>query len=116
VVVVLRLFVCLDGGERNITNRLNKHFEAVGARFLRRWVARDIALRDLINVEFTRRLQGSRSPTDIATSAKLSDAPKDLRDWLLLECGEISEDFKPQTPDGEAVKQLATLGKLLGGP
>lgn len=116
VVVVLRLFVCLDGGERNITNRLNKHFEAVGARFLRRWVARDIALRDLINVEFTRRLQGSRLPADIAASAKLSDAPKDLRDWLLLECGEISEDFKPQTPDGEAVKQLATLGKLLGGP
>ncbi len=116
VVVVLRLFVCLDGGERNITNRLNKHFEAVGARFLRRWVARDIALRDLINVEFTRRLQGSRLPTDIAMSAKLSDAPKDLRDWLVLECGEISEDFKPQTPDGEAVKQLATLGKLLGGP
>jgi hypothetical protein len=116
VVVVLRLFVCLDGGERNITNRLNKHFEAVGARFLRRWVAGDIALRDLINVEFTRRLQGSRLPTDIATSAKLSDAPKDLRDWLHLECGEISEDFKPQTPDGEAVKQLATLSKLLGGP
>jgi len=116
VVVVLRLFVCLDGGERNITNRLNKHFEAVGARFLRRWVGRDIALRDLINAEFTRRLQGSRLPADIAASAKLSDAPKDLRDWLLLECGEISEDFKPQTPDGEAVKQLATLGKLLGGP
>jgi hypothetical protein len=116
VVVVLRLFVCLDGGERNITNRLNKHFEAVGARFLRRWVGRDIALRDMINAEFTRRLQGSRLPADIAASAKLSDAPKDLRDWLLLECGEISEDFKPQTPDGEAVKQLATLGKLLGGP
>jgi len=116
VVVVLRLFVCLDGGERNITNRLNKHFEAVGARFLRRWVGRDFALRDLINAEFIRRLQGSRLPADIAASAKLSDAPKDLRDWLLLECGEISEDFKPQTPDGEAVKQLATLGKLLGGP
>jgi len=116
VVVVLRLFVCLDGGERNITNRLNKHFEAVGARFLRRWVGRDIALRDLINAEFIRRLQGSRLPADIAASAKLSDAPKDLRDWLVLECGEISEDFKPQTPDGEAVKQLATLGKLLGGP
>jgi hypothetical protein len=116
VVVVLRLFVCLDGGERNITNRLNKHFEAVGARFLRRWVGRDIALRDLINAEFTRRLQGSRLPADIAASAKLSDAPKDLRDWLLLECADISEDFKPQTPDGEAVKQLATLSKLLGGP
>ena len=115
VVVVLRLFVCLDGGERNITNRLNKHFEAVGARFLRRWVAKDIALRDLINTEFTRRLQGSRMPADIAASAKLSDAPKDLRDWLLLECADISEDFKPQTPDGEAVKQLVVLRQQLGG-
>jgi hypothetical protein len=55
-------------------------------------------------------------PADIAASAKLSDAPKDLRDWLLQECTEISEEFKPQTPDGEAVKQLATLGELLGGP
>ena len=116
VVVVLRLFVCLDGGERNITNRLNKHFEAVGARFLRRWVGRDIALRDMINAEFIRRLQGSRLPADIAASAKLSDAPKDLRDWLLLECADISEDFKPQTPDGEAVRQLAALSQLLGGP
>jgi hypothetical protein len=116
LVVVLRLFVCLDGGERNITNRLNKHFEAVGARFLRRWVAKDIALRDLINAEFTRRLQGSRLPADIAVSAKLSDAPKDLRDWLLQECAEISDGFKPQTPDGEAVKQLAALGKLLSCP
>jgi hypothetical protein len=116
VVVVLRLFVCLDGGERNITNRLNRHFEALGARFLRRWVGRDITLRDLINAEFLRRLQGSRLPADIAASAKLSDAPKDLRDWLLQECTEISEEFKPQTPDGEAVKQLATLGELLGGP
>ncbi len=115
-VVVLRLFVCLDGGERNITNRLNKHFEGVGARFLRRWVGRDIALRDLINAEFTRRLQGSRLPADIAASAKLSDAPKDLRDWLLLECAEISEDFKPQTPDGEAVRQLVMLRQQLGGP
>jgi hypothetical protein len=115
VVVVLRLFVCLDGGERNITNRLNKHFEAVGARFLRRWVGRDIALRDLINAEFTRRLQGSRLPADIAASAKLADAPKDLRDWLLLECADISEDFKPQTPDGEAVKQLVVLRQQLGG-
>ena len=116
VVVVLRLFVCLDGGERNITNRLNKHFEAVGARFLRRWVGRDIALRDLINAEFTRRLQGSRLPADIAASAKLSDAPKDLRDWLIQECAEISEEFKPQTPDGEAVKQLAALTQQMGGP
>lgn len=116
VVVVLRLFVCLDGGERNITNRLNKHFEAVGARFLRRWVGRDIALRDLINAEFTRRLQGSRLPADIAASAKLADAPKDLRDWLLLECADISEDFKPQTPDGEAVNQLAALTQQMGGP
>ena len=116
VVVVLRLFVCLDGGERNITNRLNKHFEAVGARFMRRWVGRDIALRDLINSEFIRRLQGSRLPADIAASAKLSDAPKDLRDWLLLECADISEDFKPQTPDGEAVKQLAALTQQMGGP
>jgi hypothetical protein len=115
VVVVLRLFVCLDGGERNITNRLNKHFEAVGARFLRRWVGRDIALRDMINAEFIRRLQGSRLPADIAASAKLSDAPKDLRDWLLLECADISEDFKPQTPDGEAVKQLVVLRQQLGG-
>ena len=115
VVVVLRLFVCLDGGERNITNRLNKHFDAVGARFLRRWVAKDIPLRDLINAEFTRRLQGSRLPADIAASAKLSDAPKDLRDWLLLECADISEDFKPQTPDGEAVKQLVVLRQQLGG-
>jgi hypothetical protein len=116
VVVVLRLFVCLDGGERNITNRLNRHFEALGARFLRRWVGRDIALRDLINAEFLRRLQGSRLPADIAASAKLSDAPKDLRDWLLLECAEISEDFKPQTPDGEAVRQLVMLRQQLGGP
>lgn len=116
VVVVLRLFVCLDGGERNITNRLNKHFEAVGARFLRRWVGRDIALRDMINAEFIRRLQGSRLPADIAASAKLSDAPKDLRDWLLLECSDISEDFKPQTPDGEAVRQLVMLRQQLGGP
>ena len=116
VVVVLRLFLCLDGGERNITNRLNKHFEAVGARFLRRWVGRDIALRDMINAEFIRRLQGSRLPTDIAASAKLADAPKDLRDWLLLECSDISEDFKPQTPDGEAVKQLAALTQQMGGP
>lgn len=116
VVVVLRLFVCLDGGERNITNRLNRHFEALGARLLRRWVGRDITLRDLINVEFTRRLQGSRFPADIAASAKLADAPKDLRDWLLLECADISEDFKPQTPDGESVRQLAALCQLLGGP
>jgi len=116
VVVVLRLFLCLDGGERNITNRLNKHFEAVGARFLRRWVGRDIALRDMINAEFIRRLQGSRLPADIAASAKLSDAPKDLRDWLLLECADISEDFKPQTPDGEAVRQLVMLRQQLGGP
>jgi hypothetical protein len=70
----------------------------------------------LINAEFLRRLQGSRLPADIAASAKLSDAPKDLRDWLLQECTEISDGFKPQTPDGEAVKQLAALGKLLGGP
>jgi hypothetical protein len=115
-VVVLRLFVCLDGGERNITNRLNKHFEAVRARFLRRWVGRDVVLRDLINAEFVRRLQGSRLPADIASSSKLSDAPKDLRDWLLQECGEISEEFKPQAPEGEAVRQLAALGKLMGGP
>lgn len=116
VVVVLRLFLCLDGGERNITNRLNKHFEAVGARFLRRWVGRDIALRDMINAEFIRRLQGSRLPADIAASAKLSDAPKDLRDWLLQECTDISEEFKPQTPDGEAVRQLVMLRQQLGGP
>ncbi len=116
VVVVLRLFVCLDGGERNITNRLNKHFEAVGARFLRRWVGRDIALRDLINAEFSRRLQGSRFPADMAATAKLSEAPKDLRDWLLQECADISEEFKPQTPDGEAVRQLVVLRQQLGGP
>lgn len=116
VVVVLRLFVCLDGGERNITNRLNRHFEALGARFLRRWVGSDIALRDLINPEFTRRLQGSRFPTDMAASAKLADAPKDLRDWLLQECADISVDFKPQTLDGEAVKQLVVLRQQLGGP
>jgi hypothetical protein len=115
-VVVLRLFVCLDGGERNITNRLNKHFEAVGARFLRRWVGRDIALRDLINAEFSRRLQGSRFPADMAATAKLSGAPKDLRDWLLQECTDISEEFKPQTPDGEAVRQLVMLRQQLGGP
>ena len=116
VVVVLRLFVCLDGGERNITNRLNKHFEAVGARFLRRWVGRDIALRDLINAEFSRRLQGSRFPADMAATAKLSEAPKDLRDWLLQECADISEEFKSQTPDGEAVRQLVVLRQQLGGP
>jgi hypothetical protein len=116
VVVVLRLFVSLDGGERNITNRLNRHFEALGARFLRRWVERDIALRDLINAEFSRRLQGSRFPADMAATAKLADAPKDLRDWLLQECTDISEEFKPQTPDGEAVKQLVVLRQQLGGP
>ena len=116
VVVVLRLFVCLDGGERNITNRLNRHFEALGARFLRRWVGRDITLRDLINAEFSRRLQGSRFPADMAATAKLSEAPKDLRDWLLQECADISEEFKPQTPDGEAVRQLVVLRQQLGGP
>jgi len=116
VVVVLRLFVCLDGGERNITNRLNRHFEALGARFLRRWVEKDIALRDLINAEFSRRLQGSRFPADMAATAKLADAPKDLRDWLLKECTDISEEFKPQTPDGEAVKQLVVLRQQLCGP
>jgi hypothetical protein len=115
-VVVLRLFVCLDGGERNITNRLNRHFEALGARFLRRWVGRDITLRDLINAEFSRRLQGSRFPADMAATAKLSGAPKDLRDWLLQECTDISEEFKPQTPDGEAVRQLVMLRQQLGGP
>jgi hypothetical protein len=116
VVVVLRLFVCLDGGERNVTNRLNKHFEAVGARFMRRWVGGDNALRDIINSEFNRRLQGSRLPADTAASASLSRAPKDLRDWLINECAEISEEFKPQATEGEAVKQLAALSKLLGGP
>ena len=116
VVVVLRLFVCLDGGERNVTNRLNKHFEAVGARFMRRWVGGDNALRDIINSEFIRRLQGSRLPADTAVSASLSRAPKDLRDWLINECAEISEEFKPQATEGEAVKQLAALSKLLGGP
>lgn len=116
VVVVLRLFVCLDGGERNITNRLNRHFEALGARFLRRWVGRDTALRDLINAEFSRRLQGSRFPADMAAAAQLADAPKDLRDWLLQECADISEEFKPQTPDGEAVRQLVMLRQQLGGP
>ena len=116
VVVVLRLFVCLDGGERNITNRLNRHFEALGARFLRRWVGRDTVLRDLINAEFSRRLQGSRFPADMAAAAKLADAPKELRDWLLQECTDISEEFKPQTPDGEAVRQLVMLRRQLGGP
>lgn len=116
VVVVLRLFVCLDGGERNVTNRLNRHFEALGARFLRRWVGRDITLRDLINAEFSRRLQGSRFPADMAVTAKLAEAPKDLRDWLLQECTDISEEFKPQTPDGESVRQLVVLRQQLGGP
>ena len=52
----------------------------------------------------------------MAATAKLSEAPKDLRDWLLQECADISEEFKPQTPDGEAVRQLVVLRQQLGGP
>jgi len=52
----------------------------------------------------------------MVASAKLADAPKGLREWLLQECADISVEFKPQTPDGEAVRQLAMLRQQLGGP
>ena len=57
----------------------------------------------MISAEFIRRLQGSRLPADIAASAKLSDAPKDLRDWLLLECADISEDFNEDVAYFDAI-------------
>jgi hypothetical protein len=113
VVIALRLFLQLDGGARNVTNALNRHFDSVCARFNKRWIGKDIPLLQLMQSEFTRHLPSNKTPADVVAEAGLPDAPKDLRNWLLREADDMLA-YKPAS--GEAVRQAAALSNLLGGP
>jgi hypothetical protein len=113
VVIALRLFLQLDGGARNVTNALNRHFDSVCARFNKRWIGKDIPLLQLMQSEFTRHLPSNKTPADVVAEAGLPDAPKDLRNWLLREADDMLA-YKPA--NGEAVRQAAALSNLLGGP
>ncbi len=113
VVIALRLFLHLDGGARNVTNALNRHFVSVCGRFNNRWIGKDIPLLQLMHSEFSRHLPSNKTPVDVVVAAGLPDAPNDLRNWLLREVDDMLA-YKPA--GGEAELQAAALSKLLGGP
>jgi hypothetical protein len=112
VVIAMRLFMHLDGGAISITTALNRHYDAFGAGFKKRWIRRDVQLLHLIQPEFTRHLPSRKTPCDVAEEAGLALAPKELREWLIAEV-ERMLDYKPA--GGQAVQQAIALKELLGG-